>query len=176
MFESMQRGIQRALLHLQHFARKLADAARDRPAMLRLELKRFEDQKIERALNEVDGFDRQVPLIIDSSIRGLMSIIKGTATRLVAWSTFERLVRLGAGFVVDDDALRAQRLIDALGGAANARRGGRCHDRDGIGRKKCFDQSIAASLATNQIPGGKIELVRFVLTERLLERPVAQVE
>jgi hypothetical protein len=61
MLEAMKRGIERALLHLQDVARQLLNAARDGPSVLRFELQRFEDQKIEGALDEVDGFDALSP-------------------------------------------------------------------------------------------------------------------
>jgi hypothetical protein len=53
----MERGIERSLVHLQDVARQLLDALRNRPAMLRLEQERLQDEEIERALDEVDGLN-----------------------------------------------------------------------------------------------------------------------
>ncbi|MGE5837033.1 MAG: hypothetical protein ACM4AI_21340 [Acidobacteriota bacterium] len=65
------------MLDVQNVARHLPDAPRDRPAVLWLELQRLEDQEVERALNEVDGLDGLLPMIIDTSLPMLLSIIKG---------------------------------------------------------------------------------------------------
>jgi hypothetical protein len=72
MFEPGEGRIEGSLLDLQHVARHLPDAARDRPAVLRFELQRLEDQEIERALNEVDGLDDLLPMIIDTSLRDVV--------------------------------------------------------------------------------------------------------
>ena len=45
--------------------------------MLWLELQRLEDQEIERSLYKVDGLDGLLPMIIDTSLPMLLSIIKG---------------------------------------------------------------------------------------------------
>jgi hypothetical protein len=54
ILEALQRRVERALLNQQNVVRQLADAARDRPAVQRLERERFENQEVERALDEVD--------------------------------------------------------------------------------------------------------------------------
>ena len=69
------------MLDVQNVARHLPDAPRDRPAVLWLELQRLEDQEVERSLNEVDGLDGLLPMIIDTSLTILLSIIKGKGTR-----------------------------------------------------------------------------------------------
>jgi hypothetical protein len=68
MFEPGERRIEGSLLDVQNVARHLPDAPRDRPAVLWLELQRLEDQEIERSLNEVDGLDGLLPMIIDTSL------------------------------------------------------------------------------------------------------------
>ena len=57
MLQTVKCRVERALLYLQHVTRQLPDTARNRPAMLALELQRFQNQEIKRALDEVDGFD-----------------------------------------------------------------------------------------------------------------------
>ena len=52
----MQRRIERALLHLQYFARYLLDALRDGLAVHRSEGDGFQNQKVEGSLNEVTWF------------------------------------------------------------------------------------------------------------------------
>ena len=69
------------MLDVQNVARHLPDAPRDRPGVLWLELQRLEDQEVERSLNEVDGLDGLLPMIIDTSLTILLSIIKGKGTR-----------------------------------------------------------------------------------------------
>ena len=90
MFEPVQCGIERALLHLKDIAGELPDPPRDRPAMLRFELEGFQDQQVERALDEVDRLDDGLPMIIDTIAR-LVSIIKGSGrnrdSRLFAYLT-----------------------------------------------------------------------------------------
>src|SRR4051812_35051798 len=56
LLEPMQRRIERALLHLQDFARHLLDALGDGPAVRRLKGKRLQDQEIQGALDEIGGF------------------------------------------------------------------------------------------------------------------------
>src|SRR5262249_33924060 len=56
MFEALERGIQRALLHEQDVVGELADARRDRPAVHRLERERLEDEEGQRALGPGDRF------------------------------------------------------------------------------------------------------------------------
>ena len=57
MLETMQGRIQRTLVNLQHIARHLANAPRDGPAVLGLQLQRLQNQQVERALDEVDRLD-----------------------------------------------------------------------------------------------------------------------
>jgi hypothetical protein len=61
VFEPMESRIERALLDLQDVARQLLDPFREGPAMLRLELQRFQNEEVERPLNEVDGLDGRSP-------------------------------------------------------------------------------------------------------------------
>jgi hypothetical protein len=49
----MQRGIKRALVHLQNLLGDLPDALRDAPAVHGLERKSSQDQQVQRALNQV---------------------------------------------------------------------------------------------------------------------------
>jgi four helix bundle protein len=58
--------------------------------MLRLELQRLENEEIERALDEVDGLDEALPVIIDTSITAVLSIIK-TFKDLGAWQRAREL-------------------------------------------------------------------------------------
>ena len=51
-FEPVQRRIQRALLDLQHVARRLLDELRDRVAVHRAAADRLQDQHVERARQE----------------------------------------------------------------------------------------------------------------------------
>src|SRR5204862_44885 len=53
LLEAMQSRIERALRDLQGVPAHLLDALPDRPAVLRFERQRLEDQQIERALNQV---------------------------------------------------------------------------------------------------------------------------
>src|SRR5205823_6648491 len=53
--EPMQRRVQRALWDLKRFARDLLDALGNPPAVHRLERERFENQKVERALRQVES-------------------------------------------------------------------------------------------------------------------------
>jgi len=50
----MQRGIERALVHLQYFIRNLPDALRDSPTVHRLKVERLENQHVQGALEEVE--------------------------------------------------------------------------------------------------------------------------
>jgi hypothetical protein len=52
MLQSVKRGIQRTLTHLQSLARNLLDAQRDSVAVLRAESKRFQNKQIERPLQK----------------------------------------------------------------------------------------------------------------------------
>ena len=54
-FQAIERGIERALLDLQDVARDLLDALGDAPAVHRFERESFQDQQIERALQNFDG-------------------------------------------------------------------------------------------------------------------------
>jgi hypothetical protein len=100
VFEPVEGGIERSLLDAQDVVRHLLDATRDRPAVLRFELQRLEDEEVERPLNEVDGLDGLLPMIIDTSLPMLLSIIKGKARSgyLASESTrpLEESVRTGA--------------------------------------------------------------------------------
>src|SRR6476661_4262870 len=53
LLETVQCRIQRPLRDLENVLRHLLDALRDRPAVLRLDSQRLEDQQIERALDEI---------------------------------------------------------------------------------------------------------------------------
>jgi hypothetical protein len=77
VLQPVEGGIERPLLDAQDVVRHLLDATRDRPAVLRFELQRLEDEEVERSLNEVDGLDGLLPMIIDTSLPMLLSIIKG---------------------------------------------------------------------------------------------------
>src|SRR5690242_14457337 len=57
VLESMQCGVERALVHLQDVLRDLLDPLRHSPAMHRLEGKSFENQHVECPLQDVVGFD-----------------------------------------------------------------------------------------------------------------------
>jgi hypothetical protein len=67
IFEALQRRVERPLLDQQDVARQLTDTARDRPAVQRFEGQRLEDQQVERALDEVDGFRMSLPMMIYTS-------------------------------------------------------------------------------------------------------------
>jgi len=54
MLETLQRGVERALLDQEHVVRQLANPRGNRPAMERLERERLQDEEIKRALDEVD--------------------------------------------------------------------------------------------------------------------------
>src|ERR1051326_2807213 len=56
LLERVERRVERSLLHLQLVFRDLLDALRDRPAMLRLERDDFQNEEVERALDEVVWF------------------------------------------------------------------------------------------------------------------------
>src|SRR4051812_27468398 len=53
LLQLVQRRVERSLSHLQDLIRHLADALRDRPAVHRLERDHFQNQKVQRALNEI---------------------------------------------------------------------------------------------------------------------------
>src|SRR5262249_15447785 len=53
LLEPVQRGVQRALLHLQLVARHLLDPLRDGPPVLRLERQRAQNQDVQRPLNQI---------------------------------------------------------------------------------------------------------------------------
>jgi hypothetical protein len=80
MFESGEGRIQGALLDVQNVTRHLPDAPRDCPAVQWFELQRFEDQKIERSLNEVDGLDGLPPMIIYTTLLDAVVDNQGEAT------------------------------------------------------------------------------------------------
>jgi hypothetical protein len=67
VLEAMQRGVQRALLDAQDVLGELPDAARDGPAVQRLQGQRLQDQEVERSLHQIDGFQRALPMMIDNS-------------------------------------------------------------------------------------------------------------
>ncbi len=50
----MQRRVQRPLIDAQHFVGHLLDALRDAPAMHRTERERFQDQHVQRALQDIE--------------------------------------------------------------------------------------------------------------------------
>src|SRR5207244_3198381 len=52
--EAVQRGVERALLHVKHIAGQLLNALRNGPAVLRFERQRLQNQEIQRALRQVD--------------------------------------------------------------------------------------------------------------------------
>jgi hypothetical protein len=54
-FQSVERGIELALLNVQNIFRHLMNPIRNREAVPRIVLERFKDQHIQRAVNEV-GF------------------------------------------------------------------------------------------------------------------------
>ena len=51
--ESLEGGEERSGVHLEDAARDLFDASRDAVSVHRLEAQRFEDEHVERALNDV---------------------------------------------------------------------------------------------------------------------------
>jgi hypothetical protein len=55
-FEPLQRRIERAVIHEQHVLRLLLDVAGDRLAVARSPDEGFQDQQVERALQERDAF------------------------------------------------------------------------------------------------------------------------
>src|SRR5690349_7173433 len=56
LLQLVERGIERALFHLQDVARAVLDPARDAVAMARRPGERFEDHQVERALQEIHAF------------------------------------------------------------------------------------------------------------------------
>src|SRR5260370_9963831 len=53
--ETMERGIERALLHEQNFAGNLMDALRDGPAVLRLKRQRAHNHEVQRSLRKINS-------------------------------------------------------------------------------------------------------------------------
>ena len=53
--QTMQRGIERPLLHLQHVVGRLLDGLRDRVAVRGAGEEGFENQEVERALQQLDA-------------------------------------------------------------------------------------------------------------------------
>jgi hypothetical protein len=66
ILQAVKCRIERSLLNLQHLARQLADASRNRPSVQRFGAKRFENQEIKRPLHEVDRLHCAFPMIIDT--------------------------------------------------------------------------------------------------------------
>jgi hypothetical protein len=64
LFETVQGGIERALLNLENFARDLLNALGDGPAVLGFEREGFKDEEIESALDEIVGFAHSVIIYI----------------------------------------------------------------------------------------------------------------
>ena len=62
LFQAMKRWIERALADLKCIFRNELDALRDAPAVHGFERDSFENEKIERALNEVGRFAHVAPL------------------------------------------------------------------------------------------------------------------
>src|SRR4030095_2662815 len=62
--EAVTRRIERSLGALQAVSRYLLDTLRDCPAVLGFELDRFEDQKVERALEEINRFAHLTTLTV----------------------------------------------------------------------------------------------------------------
>src|SRR5439155_13832819 len=62
--ESVQRRIQRALLHLKNVARNLLNALGDGPAVLGFERQRFQNEEIQCALRQVNAFVHHFPLLL----------------------------------------------------------------------------------------------------------------
>ena len=54
--ESIERGIERSLIHDEHIARHVADALRDRPSVERPEGERLQHEQVQRALEYLDWF------------------------------------------------------------------------------------------------------------------------
>ena len=53
LFQAMQCGIKRSLLHLQHVVRYLLNPLSDGPAMNRPEREGFQDQQVQRSLDQI---------------------------------------------------------------------------------------------------------------------------
>ena len=68
-FETMERGIERALIDLQHVSRDLLDALRDAPAVHRLERQRLQDEHVERALEEILFLTSHVRIVRSATCR-----------------------------------------------------------------------------------------------------------
>src|SRR5207245_10841266 len=56
----MQRGVERALLHLEHLARNLLDTLGNGPAVQWFERDGFKNQKVESSLHEVAWFSHNM--------------------------------------------------------------------------------------------------------------------
>src|SRR6266404_3014779 len=54
--QPVQCRIQRSLLHLKHAAGNLLDAFGNRPAVLRAQRNRLQNQKVQRSLRKIDAF------------------------------------------------------------------------------------------------------------------------
>src|SRR5262245_51710878 len=75
MLEAMERGIERPLPDRQLFVRQLLNAFRDGPAVQRLARQRFQDEEIERALEQIRGFRHGLTRIPRLSTMAHTSII-----------------------------------------------------------------------------------------------------
>ena len=62
LFEFVERGVEGALADLQDFAGDLADALGYGPAVHGFEGDDFQDQEVQRALDEIGGFAQGAPL------------------------------------------------------------------------------------------------------------------
>src|SRR5260370_5325169 len=62
----MQRGIKRALLNLQDFARNLLDALRNPVSMHGTERHDLQDQHVQRALQQIGSVDTHARLLLDT--------------------------------------------------------------------------------------------------------------
>ena len=63
MLEAIERGVQGSLLNLQCVARDLLDAQEDAVAMLRTQRDGFENQEVQRALQEFGRRGHEVALL-----------------------------------------------------------------------------------------------------------------
>lgn len=69
LLEFVKRWVQRSGTDLENVIRHLLESLGERPPMQRFELEDFEDQEVERALEEVDGFAHAVIGIRQQHIR-----------------------------------------------------------------------------------------------------------
>src|SRR3954466_9395244 len=67
-FETMQCRVQRPLRDLECLAGHLVNSLGDRPAMLRRERERFEDQEVERSLRQIESIGHGFPLCFYKTI------------------------------------------------------------------------------------------------------------